>query len=370
MRSATFVLQKDLGHQPGFAEWYSRQQEEMRRDPVLRWLVEARNQIEKQGDLDLRSTARVSVIAGWLPGPAKEMDVPPLWSPAMIAASLATIDLPKDVRDEGVLRVERRWVTGALPDWEILDACAYVWAVLNGVINGAERAFAGVEGEPVVGFQRLPCMLAGADARSATYHLAGESFVEAEMVPLAPTDEELREAGDRYGSGIRAAGQRENSLEGRVRWFHHVGRGMIEADGDHASIAFLFRDGKQVQMLRLDPEDQQAKYLLIDKLAQAVIGVGADEVVFAFEAWFASHVVDVSDPRHRLRAGERTDRGEAFSTTGINREGSVFSLHSTIERDGDRITLRDAEAVADFPIMLRPVFLAWGVEPPWQETVT
>jgi hypothetical protein len=37
----------------------------MKSDPLMRWLVEARNRIEKQGDLKTYSSARVSVLAGW-----------------------------------------------------------------------------------------------------------------------------------------------------------------------------------------------------------------------------------------------------------------------------------------------------------------
>src|ERR1700676_3214289 len=54
-RSATWVLQNNKDKITGFEVWYSKWQEKMRSDVVLRWLVEARNQIEKQGDLQTKS---------------------------------------------------------------------------------------------------------------------------------------------------------------------------------------------------------------------------------------------------------------------------------------------------------------------------
>src|ERR1039458_683603 len=55
LRSVTFVLQAQKNSIAGFEVWYGPQQEAMRNDPKMRWLVEARNFIEKQGDLSTRS---------------------------------------------------------------------------------------------------------------------------------------------------------------------------------------------------------------------------------------------------------------------------------------------------------------------------
>lgn len=49
LRSVTFALQKAFDNQDGFADWYAVQQSEMRSDPQMRWLIEARNQAEKEG---------------------------------------------------------------------------------------------------------------------------------------------------------------------------------------------------------------------------------------------------------------------------------------------------------------------------------
>ena len=48
-RSVTFALQATLSSLPGFAEWYADQRAMLATDPNARWLVDARNQSEKQG---------------------------------------------------------------------------------------------------------------------------------------------------------------------------------------------------------------------------------------------------------------------------------------------------------------------------------
>jgi hypothetical protein len=122
LRTVTFILQKSFKHHDGFDSWYADRQEAMRGDSVMRWSVEARNHIEKQGDLDLRSTARVSVLASWLETPFVEFDIPPLVPPEAIAIAMAPRDIPDKIRREGVFTVERRWVTTSLPDHELRAA--------------------------------------------------------------------------------------------------------------------------------------------------------------------------------------------------------------------------------------------------------
>jgi hypothetical protein len=55
------VLQKEHVAVPDFEPCYAGWQERMKADPVMRWLVDARNQIVKRGDLETRSTARALI---------------------------------------------------------------------------------------------------------------------------------------------------------------------------------------------------------------------------------------------------------------------------------------------------------------------
>ena len=122
LRNVTFVLQKQKSRIPDFEAWYGAWQDRMRRDPVLRWVVEARNTIVKQGDLETNSVARVAVVASYLEQPQIELTVNPLQSNLEIAAGCAaSISLPEDVLKGALVRVERRWVSDDLPDNEILD---------------------------------------------------------------------------------------------------------------------------------------------------------------------------------------------------------------------------------------------------------
>ena len=67
LRAVTFVLQSAKRRIPEFDAWYAGWQEKMRQDPVLRWLKETRNNIDKVGDIEPASKLHLTfVAAGWM----------------------------------------------------------------------------------------------------------------------------------------------------------------------------------------------------------------------------------------------------------------------------------------------------------------
>jgi hypothetical protein len=358
LRSVTWLLQKDLKHRDGFGPWYAAWQDRMRQDVVLRWLVEARNRIEKEGDLELRSTARVSLIASWLPAPYDEFDVPPLLPPHAIAAVLAEHDIPKELRETGVLRVERRWVTATLPDRELLEACAHVYTVLDALLTEAETQYLpGPASLPDERAKDLEGLVAGGDVRTAFLHLGSGELVSVGMGPapeLADPDQQVR---DRYGD-LFAKPFPGASFEERCRSHHEIGRRLLEIDGHHQTIAILLRGGKRVGITALDVGDQQAKYLVMDKLAEMVARNNADEVILSTEVWMAIALPE-GDAQGHKRAGHRDDRTEGFVTHAVARSGDSLTLMTPFSHDGQRIVLEPVQSDPTLPLALQPILRVW-----------
>ena len=74
LRTVTFILQGQKQAIPDFEAWYGVWQEKLRADPLMRWMVDARNKIEKQGDLEVHSFLRAEIIASYLnEGPSIEL---------------------------------------------------------------------------------------------------------------------------------------------------------------------------------------------------------------------------------------------------------------------------------------------------------
>lgn len=372
LRTVTWILQATFKHATGFDAWYGRKQQEMGADAVMRWAVEARNQIEKVGDLDLNSTARVSVIASWGLPPAYEFEVPPLEPPHVIAMHVAARSIPARLRETGVLRVERRWITTSLPDRELLDACAHVYATLALIVRDAEQRFGRGHKAPAID-PKPDCMDVGPQARSAILHLATGQFLSLGIRYQQPKESDAGEVEARYGDMLRSIPRPDGTFLGRVKWHHAAARGMFLRDGGHVTVAFLIRDGRRIGMVQIEAEDQQEKYVLLSDLGRQAAAAGADEVIMTSESWMAS-LLPESDPDAALRPAQRNDRGEAVVTEALTRDGQIATLVSRVERSGERVGLSDvAEGAGAWPLTLMPTWRAWhgdDAPPPWDRART
>ena len=219
LRSVTFVMQKELRHTDGFEDWYAAWQGRMRDDRVMSWLVQARNTIEKQGDLDTHSIARVHVAGDWLLGPVAELKVSPTDTAMDLVRRLQIAGgLPDRVRREGVLVVERRWTVEDLDGQELLDALAHCFGVLAAIVADAhERAGTPLERceaadeehhAAVLALQpsgRPPCMAASQQARTSRRNLADGAPVAVGVREIErPTASEMDSITKRYGLSGKA----------------------------------------------------------------------------------------------------------------------------------------------------------------------
>ena len=192
LRTVTFVLQSNKRKIPGFDAWYEKWQEQLRADPLMVWMVEARNRIEKQGDLEAHSLVRAEIIASYLDeGP--RIDVPAhLFD--MTEALLHNVPdnaLGQHIRRNGMLRIQRRWVENTLPDYELLDAVEVAYGKIAELVHDARRqigldppqtihgATGGNYDLPAMGW-RFPCMIGHELPRSLLISLVDGSKIEFE----------------------------------------------------------------------------------------------------------------------------------------------------------------------------------------------
>ena len=106
LRSTTFILQS---HKKALPDLRFGTQEyggtKMRGDPALRWLVDARNRIVKQGDLDLRSLLRVSVVFSYLEELGSNFNLScPRNFQFWYSQALKTAPLPSELLDDSYIQ--------------------------------------------------------------------------------------------------------------------------------------------------------------------------------------------------------------------------------------------------------------------------
>jgi hypothetical protein len=379
LRSVTFVLQKELAHTEGFEEWWKEWRARMKAIPLMRWSLQARNKIEKQGDLDSASVAAVRITGDFTDGQEILVDVDPDAPPAEIARRVRVGGaLPLRVRHEGVLVIERRWTVAELEGREILDALAECFGVLAQVVADAHTRAGGPLEEcelsvkddhhaAVLALQlsgRPPCMAASREVRTSRRSLSDGAPIglEIQSMPI-PTAEQLAQAADRYGlEGADSVPPGDDVVE-HTRRMHDVGRRMLLEDGYHRTIVWLVRGEQPVGMITLNPEDQRDKFMMIEQLADEVTRLSADRVMFAAETWEAPPVA-AGDRRATLRPEERDDRTESFCTTLLRRDGPAITFRSRMIRDGDTLTLGEPETIREHvPPYLQPIIGAWATWP-------
>jgi hypothetical protein len=220
LRNVTFVLQKEKAAIPDFDSWYAGWQETMKQDEVMRWSHQARTVVVHKGDLETYSTATAAVQASWDVPETRTFEVPPLVPTLAVAAKiLVEEDIPEDIRKQGILTVERRWVANDLPELEILDALAHCFGILSLLIADAHRqagapmhplALSGHAAEIVVPGDpsgRPPCMIAPQALRTVSVHLETNEIIEGGFPSRGRTERGSKRAVRRIHAAA-ASGQR------------------------------------------------------------------------------------------------------------------------------------------------------------------
>ena len=140
LRTVTFVLQNQKGIILNFDDWYGGWQARLRADALMRWMVDARNRIEKQGDLEAHSLVRAEIVASYLDeGPTVEVPARLFDAPLALIKSIPDGEVGEHVRTHGILKIERRWVENSLSDYELLDAVAIAYGRISDLVRDAHR---------------------------------------------------------------------------------------------------------------------------------------------------------------------------------------------------------------------------------------
>lgn len=374
LRTVSFLIQSHKSLIPEFQPWYQEWQDRLRSDPLMRWMVDARNKIEKRGDLEMFSFVRAEIIASYLEeGPRQEVRADLFAGPTELLASIPESDLGKHVREHGTLAIQRRWVENTLPDHELLDAVAIAYGRLSQLVCSAHEQMGlerpqtkdVVSGETYAEGERggrLPCMIGHAQAR--TIHI---SLVDGRGLTLTsreiPFDlEEAEEAASKFSvSPEEIFPSGEASATDVLRSLFDTARKIFMTSGYHDTIYFLLLDGVPIHIGGMRPEDQGQKYLIMRNLGEEVSRRGADAVIMLGEMWVSAY--DPTKPYQR--AALASDRKEYLTASLVQKIAEPLQLMAEISRDGDHVHLGETISIEN-PTMFNfaPVYDAWGRQIP------
>jgi hypothetical protein len=386
-RNVTFMLQTEKHVIPGFDAWYNRWRAVMGASETLKWSVNMRNQVVKQGDLEARSIARVSVLAAWDNPPAKEFEVPPKFGPEAIAQHLKHTGIPEELLPDAVAVVERRWVVASLPDREALDALAECYEVLYELVSEAHDlcnvAMADDQIETARatwsshdrGRGRPEGMEVSDEVRTARLRLATGQWLTVEHHVVQPSDDEMEAVGKRWeehygGMPEGKKGPTTDSAEDvfeTAEWFAQAAKKVLAADRYHVTMTWTIGpDGVTQDIQR--PEDRADKYVLWNRLAEAVERRKDWGLICVTEAWsytgdYEKAGIDLAKIR---RVEDIPGRGEELAVAAAYRDGQARMYHISFTRGPDGQIVYGDESVSftpdDQPNILIPVLKVWQAQ--------
>lgn len=343
LRNVTFALQSAKSTVNDFASWYSAWQEHMRSDSTMRAIVDARNIIVKQGDLDTSSKARISLVAGYDDPPSFETDIPPHLDSASIATILAdNTEVDDYLRENGLIKVVRRWACPQFGDSELLSSLAYAYQLLALLVEDAHVQLATTEQRDISHYKEkifsilhnmpnyLNCMTPDSSLKTCWLKLgSGDiSTVRTEYSHISRTEGE--EAAKIYGypDDIIADINSAKTFPQLCIATFEMARLIMTKDGFHMPLAFLGILGKPSFIVEVDSKNRTDKYILWRNLASLVLKHSCDSIIFISEAWSAP-ADSVAPGKYAV---DSPDRIEILGLHGISNTGSSILLSCKINR--------------------------------------
>ena len=329
-RTVTFLIQKNLDEIPDGTEWYtSHVRAPWSADPLMRWAVDARNQIEKRGDLELHSEVQARLMFSYLEEEDLEISCP---RETMLSANMKRLvrfarrRLPTFASDAAVLRIGRRWVTSSLIERELLAAltnvyenhfscctllAAHLKEVLPGSIPEAGYFHDWRDDARRITYFKLADPRPGRLARKRVAR--DESFVPPDSLRTFVEEQRTRE--------------RVADLSDAVAFFSRLAEINFAEYGSHVPMLHVLdEDWRVVDRSSAMFADQSDKYIYWRGTADRIRRLNAHAIVFTAENWIRAPL-DIARPVRTLPVV-----GEELRMWVLDKSGALETVTWTISR--------------------------------------
>jgi hypothetical protein len=364
-RTVTFIIQKHKTSIPDFDAWYKKNVTgAWADDPVMTWAKESRNQIEKEGDLETRSSLRLSLFFSYLEEQDRHVD---LGRSELLTASvkflvrLARKWLPTGVEDGAAVRIERRWVANSLSEWELLKAMRHVYGRVYAACESLAEHLGGKISPRIV--------------RPADVHVAAEMAQQVAYLKLSnlelhrlsterhriSRDEAVPAEAQRVLDKVRQEKVERHDFDSTVSYMTSMAEATFNEYGNHIPMLFIFDDKwHPIEVASTNFADQTDKYIFWRRVGEFVKVTGAAGLSWTSESWLRSLDGHQQVPTRKLRI-----LGEMLHNIVIDKSGRRHETVWAIERAGGdaKPTLKCAveEAELHVPTFLAPVTRAFGL---------
>jgi len=342
LRNVTFVLQGNKKHIAKFSEWYIPWQDKMRAIPYLRWLVDSRNKIVKQGDLEMKSLLRVSVVGSYFSSEEihLELNLPPLEGEQYIFQAVLNSSLSKKILSESYIKVQRRWVDIETSEYELLNILSKCWFKIHKLLLDAPD-LSNYLNPSDFNPKEVSKIFNAPNLNSCFFKFDGINFVETKIddTEVILKDKDLKSAKERYSDSPWAKSAQKipaNFVEKCISTFQQA-KYILQKDKYHQHIVFMFMPDGKVFTYSMDLRDRSDKYQSMRHVAEKMRELGADKFIMIAEAWVAS----LPQKATIIHACDSPDKKEALTLVGATKNGEFYDAYVTFNRDNDEINFED-----------------------------
>lgn len=370
IRNVTFALQSQKSEIDEFDLWYAPWVDAMKKDRVMRWCVDARNTIVKQSDLETKSVAVASIHNNYLFEPTFEFEVNPTEKLENVAKLLVE-RISKPLTDTGYLRIERQWIVEELATVELLSALAHAFTVLRALINdlkdrsGPTKIYPqfddskkGIEPESIISLlnEHSPeCMKTFEDYRTEWFSFPALNPVHLDFVNIAVPATDKKTAKEKYGDFL-STGKKPESFRERLDLFANNAKHILEVDGYHMTVLFMFDARGHMEMVRTTFNEQSDKYAFWQRVSKRAKRHGITELFFIAEAWTYTleDKIKYGSPEHIV------NKKEVLGISGLSKSGECLNIAIPFYNQNGKCILGEQSEDNNMPYFFAPINKAWG----------
>jgi hypothetical protein len=363
-RTVTFIIQKNKHDIHEYDSWYPLNViDKWKNEPLMTWAKNSRNAIEKQGDLEMYSDAKATLLFSYI----EEQDVEVITNDQLLGISikrlvrLAQKKLPSSTLDAAVIKSERRWVANTLKDFELLNALTIIYSRMYDCCKSLGLHVGDTIDKSITTPTNFDSVrdeirhvnylkLNGLNTGKLTYDSV---TYDANSIP-----ETLKERARSIGTkdGI-------SSTESLVDYYSKVAEITFTEDGYHISMLMFFdSEYKVIDLVSTSFEDQADKYIFWRSAADRALTNNAHGFLWISELWIRNPKIN---SKKAIREMPIVD--EQLRVVGIDSKNhqKVISWKILRENENAKPTLSIAESVdtkEGKAFFMRPVLKAIGAD--------
>jgi len=334
LRNVTFILQSEKAKIKNFDKWYSVWQEKMRNDHIMKWLCEARNRIVKQGDLETKSIAKVSIVT-YENVKVLELSFSPFSKIEEIANGImkfGLVKIPPEIENDAILSFERKWIVNELPDMELLTIIAYGYSFLSRLLGEVhEKLGYKIDhcefNRNKQNFSNNRILLEMTTTEKYRTHNIVYSSGDVKKVNSLNFNERIEDGKGgikieiikklqkKYGDAKDILKQIQTSPEpfpfSEADLHIKTTKRLLSKDKYLQQMVFLFTSEREPPcIIAQNPQDRSDKYLLMQEVSNKVKEIGATAIITVNEAWYVQ--LDKTNPKF-IQPSKSPNRKEGIS---------------------------------------------------------